>query len=85
VRLRERGVPGNLAILGHDVVIVEYPLAASLQAGDNINGLEIVGAAAVTQFMKQFDSFWADQATVKPHAAVIRWFKQLYARLSRVG
>ena len=85
VRLRERGVPANLAILSHDVVIVEYPLAASLQTGDNINGLQIVGAAAVTRFMKQFDSFWADQATMKPHADVIRWFKQLYARLSRVG
>jgi hypothetical protein len=85
IRLREPGVPGNLAILGHDVVIVEYPLAASLQTGDNINGLEIVGAAAVTQFMKQFDSYWADRATVKTHAEVVRWFKKLYVRLSRVG
>jgi hypothetical protein len=77
IRLRETEVPGNITILSNNIVLIEFSLAASLQTGNNTNGLELIGETTTAQFTNQFDSFWADKDTVKSRREVIRWLKQL--------
>jgi hypothetical protein len=72
-------VPGNVIIIGLDVVLIEFSWASATKAADNITGLEIIGAAAV-QFTKQFRSFWSDEETVKNRDEVIRELRTLRAR-----
>ena len=79
VRLRP-SVPGNVIIIGLDVVLTEFSRASATKTADNITGLEIIGADAAVQFTKQFRSFWSDEETVKNRDEVIRELRTLRAR-----
>ncbi len=81
VRYRESDVPGNVTIIGHDVVLTEFSLYSSLRTTDNINGLELIGTAASVQFTKQFESYWSDKETVKKHEDVTAWLKGWRTRI----
>ena len=76
VRLRPT-VPGNVTIIGLNTVLVEFTHTARTRTSDNVTGLEIVGPEATVQFARQFQSFWADEETMKDRDQVIRELKRL--------
>jgi hypothetical protein len=82
VRLRETNVPGDVNIIGYDVVLVEFSPEWATLPNEAIHGLEIVGASAAVQFTKQFSSFWTDRATIKDRRRVIRELQRLRDTLS---
>jgi hypothetical protein len=81
IGLREAGVCGNEIVIGHDVVLVEFSRAWSIESADTIQGLEIVGADAAVQFTKQFSSYWADKKTIPDKSEVIQQLQRLRNKL----